>query len=83
VTREIHLDTEADRILASISEFYGGDADQALSELMKTRESLGEMLSEIEVANHDKLVRQRDRSEQQFKSGDIVVWDEVKRRKGL
>jgi hypothetical protein len=83
VTREIHLDTEADRILASISEFYGGDADQALSELLKTRESLGEMLSEIEVANHDELVRQRDRSERQFKSGDIVVWDEVKRRKGL
>ena len=83
ITREIHPDAEAEQILASISEFYGGDADQALSELLKTRESLNGILSEIEVANADELARQRDRSERQFASGDTVPWDEVKRRRGL
>lgn len=83
VTREIHLDAEADQILASISELYGGNADQALSELLKTTESLDEMLSQVEGINAEELARQRDRSELQFASGDTVSWDEVKRRRGL
>ena len=83
ITREIHLDADADRILASISEFYGGDADQALSELLKTHESTEDLLSQIEAANAEELIRQRDLSERQFASGDTVSWDEIKRRKGL
>ncbi len=83
VTREIHLDAEAEQILASISEFYGGDPDLALSDLLKSRKSLDEMLVEIETGNADELIRQRDRSEGQFASGDIVSWDEVKRRNSL
>lgn len=83
VTREIHLDAEAERILSSLTELYDGDADQALSELLRSKDSVEEMLSEIETANADELARQRDRSERQFASGDVVSWDEVKRRRNL
>lgn len=83
VTREIHLDPEADRILASVSELYDGDTDLALSDLLKSRESLDLMLNEFESRNSDELVRQRDLSERQFAIGDTVSWEEVKRRKGL
>ena len=58
VTREIHLDAEAEKSLASIPEFYGGDADHALSDLLKSRESLNQMLSEIEAGNAGQLARQ-------------------------
>ncbi|HEY3825286.1 MAG TPA: hypothetical protein VGL82_12055 [Bryobacteraceae bacterium] len=82
-TREIHLDPEAEQILNSISEFHGGNADQALSELLKTGKSLEDIVSEIEAANAGVLIRKRNRAEQQFASGDTVSFEEVKRRIGL
>ena len=51
VTRKIELDDEASEILDSIATAYGGDANLALSEMLRAHETIELFLDEFE-ANH-------------------------------
>jgi len=81
--RKIQLTPEADTILDSMAEPYGGDTDRALSELLIAHESVESFLDEFEAGNEAELLRQRDASERDFAEGHIVSWDRVKRKNGL
>jgi len=55
----------------------------ALSELLIAHESIESFLDEMENANAEELVRQRDRSEREFRDGFTVSWEQVKLINGL
>lgn len=81
--RRVHLTPEADPILDSMAESYGGDASLALSELLIAHESVESFLDGFEAENAAELVRQRDTSERQFADGQTVSWDQIKSELGL
>ena len=81
--RQLHLSPEAEPILDSIAESFGGNADLALSELLIAHESIKSFLDEVESSNAEELIRQRDRSAGEFRGGLAVSWEKVKLRKGL
>jgi hypothetical protein len=83
VRREILLDEETDRMLAAIAEGYAGDVNQALADLVRTREGLEDMAAQSEEAHRDSLVQQRDRAERAFREGRSTPWDEVRRKNRL
>lgn len=81
--RQVHLSPEAEPILDSVASTFGGDAGLALSELLLAHESIESFLDEVEAANATELLPQRDRSEQEFREGRTVSWEQVKRNNGL
>jgi hypothetical protein len=46
-------------------------------------ESIESFLDEMESANAEELIRQRETSTQEFLEGSIVSWDQVKLNNGL
>ncbi|MDQ6663990.1 MAG: hypothetical protein M3Z23_06315, partial [Acidobacteriota bacterium] len=69
-TREIVLDDESDRILESLASDYGGDINPALQDLLLHRASLENEIDAIEEQNSTGLLRQRERSEKDFREGN-------------
>jgi hypothetical protein len=76
--RQFQLTPEAEPILDSVAESFGGDASLALSELLIAHESIESFLDEMEVSYSVELIRQRDRSEREFRDGLTVSWEQVK-----
>lgn len=81
--REVRLIAEAEPILDSVAEFFGGDAGSALSELLIAHESIESFLDEMENSNAEELIRQRDRSAREFREGSTLSWEQVKINNGL
>jgi hypothetical protein len=81
--RQVELSPQAEPILDSVAESFGGDAGLALSELLIAHESIESFLDEIEASNAKELTRQRDQSAREFQKGLTVSWDQVKSRNGL
>ena len=79
VRRQIECDEETDRRLTDLADDFGGDLGQALSELVQSRESVESFLDECEAASQVALARQKQQSEQSFREGRTVTWEEVKR----
>lgn len=81
--RHIDFDEETDRSLADLAQDYGGDLNQALSDLLRSRESVESFLDQCEAAHRDSLQTQVRQSERDFEAGRGIPWSEVKRRNGL
>ena len=81
--RQVRLSPEAEPILDSVAVSFGGDEGLALSELLIAHESIESFLDEMEGANAEELLRQRDRSTREFQEGRTVSWEQVKRNNGL
>jgi hypothetical protein len=82
-TRQAQLSPEAELILDSVAASFGGDAGLALSELFIAHESIESLLDEMEAANAEELMRQRDRPTREFQEGLTVSWEHIKRNNGL
>jgi hypothetical protein len=83
VTRQIELDDEASEILDSIATAYGGDANLALSEMLRAHETIESFLDEFEANHRDELAAQKEQAERDFREGRFASWEEVKRRNRL
>ncbi len=81
--RQIQLSSEADPILDSMAESYGGDTGRVVSELLIAHESIESFLDEWEAENAAELIRQRDRSAREFAAGNAILWERIKRENGL
>jgi hypothetical protein len=81
--RQVQLSSEAEPILDSVAASFGGDAGLALSELLIAHESIESFLDDMEGANAEDLIRQRDRSTREFRDGHTVSWEQVNRDNGL
>ena len=81
--RQIQLSPEADPILDSVAESYGGDTGLALSELLIAHQSIESFLDEVEAENAVELLRQRDRSVRDFAAGLTTPWEQIKLENGL
>jgi len=81
--RQVQLSPEAEPILDSVAASFGGDAGLALSELLIAHESIESFLDEMEGADTEELMRQRDRSTHEFREGLTVSWEQVKFNNGL
>jgi hypothetical protein len=81
--RQVRLSPEAEPILDSVAASFGGDEGLALSELLIAHESIESFLDEMEGANAEELLRQRDRSAREFQDGRTVSWQEIKLNNGL
>jgi hypothetical protein len=81
--RQVRLSPEAEPILDSVAASFGGDADIALSELLIAHESIESFLDEMENANSEELMGQRDRSTREFREGRTASWEQVKLDNGL
>lgn len=81
--RQVRLSPEAEPILDSVAASFGGDAGLALSELLIAHESIESFLDEVESANSEELMSQRDRSTREFREGYAVSWEQVKLKNGL
>jgi hypothetical protein len=81
--RQVRLSPEAEPILDSVAASFGGGAGLTLSELLIAHESIESFLDEMESANAEDLIRQRDRSTREFLEGSTVSWGQVKRDNGL
>jgi hypothetical protein len=82
VRREIELDEESDRLLDQLARDCGGDAGQALSELLHSRVEVEEFVEACEDEHRDLLLKQRVRAERESNQG-FTPWEEVKRRHNL
>jgi hypothetical protein len=76
--RQFQLTPEAEPILDSVAASFGGDASLALSALLIAHESIESFLDEMEGSYSVELIRQRDRSEREFRDGLTVSWEQVK-----
>jgi hypothetical protein len=83
IRRQIEIDEETDRKLADIAEDYDGDVGKALAGLVAQHEDTEALLDESERANHDFLLKQKERAEKGFREGRFTTWEEVKRRNNL
>ena len=81
--RQVLLTPEAEPILDSVTESFGGDAGLALSELLIAHESIESFLDEMESSYSAELIRQRERSAREFQDGLAVRWEQVKLDNGL
>lgn len=77
-TRHVELSAEADPILDSIADSYGGDPGAALSELLIAHESIESFLDEIESQNAAELIRQRDTASLEFGERRGIPWEQIK-----
>jgi len=76
--RQFQLTPEAEPILDSVAQSFGGEASLALSELLIAHESIESFLGEIENANSEDLIRQRDHSPPEFRDGMTISQENVK-----
>jgi hypothetical protein len=81
--RQVLLTPEAEPILDSVTESFGGYAGLALSELLIAHESIESFLDEMESSYSAELIRQRERSAREFQDGLAVRWEQVKLDNGL
>jgi hypothetical protein len=81
--RTVQLTAEADPILDSMAESYGGDTNLALSELLIAHEAIESFLDEIESEDTAELNGQRNESAHDFAEGRTVSWDQIRLRNGL
>jgi len=82
VKRQIELDEESDQLLSQLAQEYGGDAGQALRELLRSREGIEEFVDACEAAHSDILLVQKERVERGGKES-FTAWEEIKRRHNL
>jgi hypothetical protein len=83
VRREIDLDEETDRILAALAADHEGNIGAAVSDLIRSQESIEVFLDECEESLRDSLIAQVGRAQQGFRESRSTTWDEVKRRNNL
>jgi hypothetical protein len=83
VTREMFLDEETDRRLADLAGDYQGDIGKAVADLVRAEESIAAFLDQCEETYSESLAKQRQRSEQEFRDGHSIPWEEIKRTHGL
>jgi len=83
VQRQINLDEKTDRILSELAESYEGGASEAIAGLLLAHGDLDSLIEQSEALHHDSLVAQLERSEQDFREGRFITWEEVKKRNGL
>lgn len=83
VHRQIDVDEETDRHLTDLAQDYGGDLNEALADLIRSRESVEAFLDQHEEAYRALLGQQLRRSEEDFRAGNTISWAEVKRRNRL
>jgi predicted transcriptional regulator len=78
--RQILLDDETDRILDQLAQLHSGDRSRAIREALKMHRTMEGMLDELEALYADELKRQKERSEREFREGNVVTLEEMKRR---
>ena len=83
ISLQIEIDEETDRFLTGLAHAYGGDRGKAVMDLIRSQQPSEEELDEAERIHHDSLVMQLERSERDFREGNVTTWEEVKRRNGL
>ena len=71
--RKIELDEDANEILDSMANAYGGDANLAISELLRAHETIESFLDVLETHQATELAAQKDRAERGFREGRLVV----------
>ena len=81
--RKIELDEDANEILDSMANAYGGDANLAISELLRAHETIDTFLDDIEASQATELAAQKDRAERGFREGRFTPWREVERENAL
>lgn len=81
--RKIELDEDANQILDSMANAYGGDASLAISELLRAHETIETFLDELESSQSQELLVQKERAELGFREGRFRSWQDVKRQNGL
>jgi hypothetical protein len=62
---------------------YGGDANLAISDLLRAHETIETFLDDIEASQATELAAQKDRAERGFREGRFTPWREVKRENAL
>jgi predicted transcriptional regulator len=80
---EIVLDDQTDELLASLAESFQGDKSEAIREALRAHSATASFLDDIEESNSEELARQLRRSEEDFRTGRVSTWEEVKRKAGL
>jgi len=81
--RQILLDDQAERILASLAKSHNGNRSLAVREVLKTHITLGSFLDQLERFHSVTLRRQKERSEAGFRRSRFTSWTVVKRRNHL
>jgi len=79
VRRQIDFDEETDQHLTELARDYEGDVGKALSDLLRSRESLESFLDQCEESDRASLQAQKEKSERAFAEGRVTRWDDVKR----
>ena len=79
VHRQIDIAEETDRLLTELAAEYHGNIGAAVADLLQVREGLEDFADQSE-SEHAAALRLRDQSEQDFREGRTVNWDEAKRR---
>jgi len=80
---EIEIDEDTDRLLTELASDYKGDVGLALADLVQTRQSLEQLADRSEAAHEPALRALRDRSEDDFRHGRTVNWEDLRSRTGL
>ena len=75
--RKIELDEDANQILDSMANAFGGNASLAVSELLRAHETIESFLDELESSQGAELSNQKERAERGFREGRFTTWDEV------
>ena len=83
VARKIELDEDANKMLDTVAAAHGGDASLAISELLRTHETVESFLDYVEAGQSGMLAAQKERAERGFSEGRSTLWQEVKRKNGL
>lgn len=83
ISLQIEIDEETDRILTDLAASYEGDRSKAVANLIRRHEITEEYMDAVEEFHRDSLVMQKERSERDFREGNVTTWEEVKRRNGL
>ena len=82
-TRKIELDEDASEILDTMASAYGGNDGLAISELLRTHETIESFLDELEANHSEELAAQKERAERGFREGRFTSWQEIKRENDL
>lgn len=83
VRREIEIDEATDHFLTELASNYGGNLNEALADLVRTRERVEAFAEESEMANEQALRAMRDNAEADFREHRTITWEEVKARNGV
>lgn len=83
ISRVIDLDEETDQILAGLARDHAGDRGKALAGLLKSFESMEAFADASESFNHERMRAQKENSENAFREGRGIPWEQVKRENNL